>query len=170
MLRRILCDMTNSTSGDKTPNTPATEVLETNECWELLRGVSVGRLAVWVDNHPDIFPVNYKVDHGTMVFRTGEGTKLHAALGDAPVAIEADGVDAETGVAWSVVVKGQASAVKLTQDVLDTIGLLLFPWEAGQKDQFIRIVPSDVSGRRFKVAPPVTWWTPLDDAPTARGE
>jgi len=104
------------------------------------------------------------------VFRTGEGTKLHAALGDAPVAIEADGVNAETGVAWSVVVKGQAAAVKLTQDVLDTIGLLLFPWEAGQKDQFIRITPSEVTGRRFTVTPAVTWWSPLDDAPTARGE
>jgi len=69
-----------------------------------------------------------------------------------------------------VVVKGQAAAVKLTQDVLDTVGLLLFPWEAGQKDQFIRITPSTVTGRRFKVTPPVTWWTPLDDAPTARSE
>jgi hypothetical protein len=162
--------MTNSPSGTQQPETPATEILENNECWELLRGISVGRLAVVVDGHPDIFPVNYKVDHGTMVFRTGEGTKLHAALGDAPVAIEADGVNAETGVAWSVVVKGQASAVKLTQDVLDTVGLLLFPWEAGQKDQFIRITPSKVTGRRFTVTPPVTWWTPLDEAPTARGE
>jgi len=161
--------MSNSSSTNQ-PSSPATEVLETNECWELLRGVSVGRLAVVVDHHPDIFPVNYKVDHGTMVFRTGEGTKLHAALSDTPVAIEADGVNAETGVAWSVVVKGQATAVSLTQEVLDTIGLLLFPWEAGQKDQFIRIIPSVVTGRRFKVTPPDTWWTPLDEAPTARGE
>ncbi|WP_426006083.1 pyridoxamine 5'-phosphate oxidase family protein [Paenarthrobacter sp. NyZ202] len=159
-----------NSSGTHEQDTPATEILPANECWDLLRSVSVGRLAVLVDDHPDIFPVNYKVDHGSMVFRTGEGTKLHAALSDAPVAIEADGVNAETGVAWSVVAKGQASAVTLTQEVLDTIGLLLFPWEAGQKDQFIRITPDTVTGRRFKVTPPVTWWTPLDDAPTARGE
>lgn len=162
--------MSNPPTRPNQSGTPATEVLETNQCWELLRGVSVGRLAVVVGDHPDIFPVNYKVDHGTLVFRTGEGTKLHAALGDAPVAIEADGVNAETGEAWSVVVKGQASAVKLTQDVLDTIGLLLFPWEAGQKDQFIRIAPREVTGRRFTVTPAVTWWTPLDDATTARDE
>ncbi|MFF2843436.1 pyridoxamine 5'-phosphate oxidase family protein [Paenarthrobacter sp. NPDC057981] len=161
--------MSNSSSTNQ-PSSPATEILETNECWELLRGVSVGRLAVVVDHHPDIFPVNYKVDHGTMVFRTGEGTKLHAALSDTPVAIEADGVNPETGVAWSVVVKGQATAVSLTQEVLDTIGLLLFPWEAGQKDQFIRIIPSSVTGRRFMVTPPDTWWTPMDGAPTARSE
>ena len=55
------------------------ENLDNHECWRLLRGVSVGRLAVWVDDHPDIFPINYKVDHGTLVFRTADGTKLQAA-------------------------------------------------------------------------------------------
>ncbi len=61
-------------------------------------------MAVWVDDHPDIFPINYKVDHGTLVFRTAEGTKLHAATGDTPVALEADGVDGQRrtpGVWWS---------------------------------------------------------------------
>ncbi|WP_426303263.1 pyridoxamine 5'-phosphate oxidase family protein [Arthrobacter sp. R-11] len=143
------------------------EVLSAEQCWALLRGVSVGRLAVWAANHPDIFPINYKVDHGTLVFRTGEGTKLHAALGDAPVALEADGVDQDTGIAWSVVVKGGAVGVTLTQEVLDTVGLLLFPWQAGRKDAFVRIVPTSITGRRFKVTSPLTWWSPLDDATRA---
>lgn len=122
---------------------------------------------MWVEDHPDIFPVNYKVDHGTLVFRTGAGTKLKAALGGTPVALEADGVDAGTGVAWSVVVKGQATAVSRTEEVLDTVGLFLFPWEAGRKDHFIRIVPTSVTGRRFTVTPPVTWWSSLHDATRA---
>ncbi|OFI38141.1 flavin-nucleotide-binding protein [Arthrobacter sp. SW1] len=151
----------------KETSVPGVEDLSPEQCWEQLRGVSVGRLAVWVEDHPDIFPINYKVDHGTLVFRTGEGTKLHAALGGAAVALEADGVDQDSGIAWSVVVKGQAVAVKLTQEVLDTVGLLLFPWQAGRKDAFVRIVPTSVTGRRFKVAPPLTWWSPLDDATRA---
>lgn len=146
---------------------PNIEVLDSNQCWDLLRKVSVGRLAVWVEDHPDIFPVNYTIDHGTVVFRTGEGTKLETALGDAPVALEADGVNAENGVAWSVVVKGQASAISATEDVLDTVGLLLFPWQAGHKDHFVRIVPTSITGRRFVVTPPANWWTPLDQAPSA---
>lgn len=146
---------------------PAAEDLATNECWRLLRSVSVGRLALWVNDHPDIFPVNYKVDHGTLVFRTGAGTKLSAALSDTPVAMEADGVDSDSGVAWSVVVKGQGAAIERTQEVLDTVGLLLFPWETGHKDHFVRIVPDDVSGRRFTIAPPLTWWGPLDEATRA---
>jgi|SRR5215218_9711978 len=143
---------------------PKFEDLESHECWRLLRAVSVGRLAVWVEDHPDIFPINYTVDHGTLVFRTGEGTKLGAATGEKPVALEADGVDADTGLAWSVVVKGQAGAVKNPEELLNTVGLLLFPWEAGKKEHFVRIVPGSITGRRFKVAPPLTWWTPLDDA------
>lgn len=156
-----LGDMTNK------PSTPEPEVLQPQQCWELLRGVSVGRLAVWVEDHPDIFPINYKVDHGTLVFRTGEGTKLHSGLSETPVALEADGVNPDTGVAWSVVVKGQAVAIKLTQEILDTVGLLLFPWQAGRKDHFIRIVPTSITGRRFTITPPLTWWSPLDDATRA---
>ena len=103
------------------------EHLGSSQCWELLRQVSVGRLAVWIDDHPDIFPLNYTVDHGTVVFRTGEGTKLGGALGETPVALEADGVDAMSGMAWSVVVKGKAAAVTGIEGVLHTASLYLFP-------------------------------------------
>ena len=48
-------------------NDAATEILEPRECWELLRGVSVGRLAVWLGDRPDIFPVNYALDGTTQV-------------------------------------------------------------------------------------------------------
>jgi len=58
------------------------EQLSESECWALLRTTSVGRLAVWVDDHPDIFPLNYAVDHGTVVFRSSAGTKVSAALSD----------------------------------------------------------------------------------------
>jgi hypothetical protein len=140
------------------------EHLDSGQCWGLLRQVSVGRLAVWVDDHPDIFPLNYTVDHGTLVFRTDEGTKLSGALGETPVALEADGVDAVTGMAWSVVVKGRAAAVTGIEGVLDTASLYLFPWQAGKKDHFIRVTPDSVTGRRFKVTPPLTWWTQLSGA------
>ncbi|GGH92083.1 pyridoxamine 5'-phosphate oxidase family protein [Arthrobacter liuii] len=135
--------------------------LEHHECWALLRTVSVGRLAVLADGRPDIFPVNYTVDGGTVVFRTGQGTKLSAASGDSPVAVEADGVDPETGLAWSVVIKGTAALVKSTEEVLETSSLYLFPWQAGRKDAFVRITPDTVTGRRFKVTDPMTWWTQI---------
>lgn len=154
--------MTNEPS--PTPPSEPVEHLESRQCWDLLRQVSVGRLAVWIDDHPDIFPLNYTVDHGTLVFRTDEGTKLSGALGGTPVALEADGVDAVTGMAWSVVVKGKAAAVTGIEGVLETASLYLFPWQAGKKDHFVRVTPDSVTGRRFKVTPPLTWWTQLSGA------
>jgi uncharacterized protein len=147
-------------------NESSTQVqnLEHHECWALLRTVSVGRLAVLVDGRPDIFPVNYTVDSGTLVFRTSQGTKLSAASGDAPVALEADGVDPESGLAWSVVIKGTAALVKSTEDVLETSRLYLFPWQSGRKDAFVRITPDSVTGRRFQVTDPMTWWTQISSA------
>ncbi|MET4144790.1 nitroimidazol reductase NimA-like FMN-containing flavoprotein (pyridoxamine 5'-phosphate oxidase superfamily) [Arthrobacter sp. UYCo732] len=145
---------------------PETAVLPTEECWQLLRGDSVGRLAVWVNDHPEIFPINYKVDHKSLVFRTGAGTKLASALGK-QVALEADGADTDGGVAWSVVVKGSATALTRTPEVLDSVGQVLFPWETGRKDHFLRIVPESVSGRRFRIAAPLTWGGPLDEATRA---
>jgi nitroimidazol reductase NimA-like FMN-containing flavoprotein (pyridoxamine 5'-phosphate oxidase superfamily) len=128
------------------------EVLEANVCWQFLRDSEVGRLAVSITDHPDIFPVNYIVDHGTVVFRTAEGTKLAAAVLGRAVAFEIDGYEPDRGDAWSVVLKGHASEIERMQDVFDALELPLFPWHASPKHRFVRIEPFDISGRRFHVA------------------
>lgn len=130
----------------------------------------MGRLAVWHIDHPEIFPINFTVDHGTLVFRTGEGTKLTSVLGQHPVALEADGVDATTGIAWSVVVKGKGELFSTTDELLDSFSLMLFPWHSGPKDTFIRISPTEITGRRFKVTQPATWWTAQANRPKASSE
>lgn len=144
--------------------------LSESACWELLRTTTVGRLAGWVDDHPDVFPLNYAVDHGTVVFRSGAGTKLSAALSDKPVALEADGYDTGTAEAWSVVLRGNAEEISSTQELIDTVDLPLFPWQAGDKGRFIRIVPTTTSGRRFPITDPGTWQTPLSGAKRASTE
>ena len=108
-------------------------------------------MAVAFGDQPDIFPVNFVVDHGTVVFRTAEGTKLAAAVLGRGVAFEVDGYDADAGEAWSVVVKGHATEIERMQDVFDALDLPLFPWHAAPKHRFVRIEPEDISGRRFQV-------------------
>jgi nitroimidazol reductase NimA-like FMN-containing flavoprotein (pyridoxamine 5'-phosphate oxidase superfamily) len=142
-------------------------VLSADDCWALLRTAAVGRLAVVTDGHPDIFPVNFAVDGGTVVFRTAGGGKLTAALG-APVAFEADG--AEDGHAWSVVLRGRAAQVLGTEGLLDTLALDLHPWQAGEKGRFVRITPTQLSGRRFPVAADGEWDSPLTGSPRAAEE
>ncbi|MGS2810456.1 pyridoxamine 5'-phosphate oxidase family protein [Nocardia sp. MW-W600-9] len=140
---------------------PNVKELAVNECWALLRTEEIGRLAVWVDDHPDIFPLNYAVDHGTVVFRSARGTKVSAALSDAHVAMEVDGYIAESHEAWSVVIKGRAEGIREIGDLMDTVDLPLFPWQAGTKNFFVRLVPTVVTGRRFPVVDPDAWRTPF---------
>jgi nitroimidazol reductase NimA-like FMN-containing flavoprotein (pyridoxamine 5'-phosphate oxidase superfamily) len=134
-----------------------TTVLEVNECWDLLRDAEVGRLAISIADLPDVFPINYVVDHGTVVFRTAEGTKLAGAVLGRAVAFEIDGFDREAGEAWSVVIKGHAVEIERMQELFDALDLPLFPWSASPKHRFVRIEPSEVTGRRFEAAEESTW-------------
>jgi uncharacterized protein len=148
--------MHNNTSG------PDTEVLSTHDCWKYLRSASVGRIAVTTGGEPEIFPVNYVPDNGTVVFRTGQGTKLDAVLGGSVVALEADGLNNYGTIAWSVVIKGTAKVVDTAEDFQEATDAGLSPWEAGSKDHLVRVTPTELSGRRFVINPPSRWWPPLD--------
>jgi hypothetical protein len=139
--------------------------LPEHTCWMLLRSVEVARLAVSVDNRPDIFPINFVVDHGTVVFRTGEGSKLAALMANPGVAFEVDGYDAEANEAWSVVINGQAEEIKQLHDRIESADLPLFPWHADPKSRFVRIVPDGITGRRFQVVESTAWDTPTRGSP-----
>ena len=140
-----------------TTDTNGITVLDTHLCLELLRTGEVGRLAVSITNHPDIFPINYVVDRGTVVFRTAEGTKLAAALLGRGVAFEVDGYEADAGEAWSVVIKGYAIEIEQMHEYFDALDLPLFPWHAGPKHRFVRIEPVEITGRRFQVLDHDAW-------------
>jgi nitroimidazol reductase NimA-like FMN-containing flavoprotein (pyridoxamine 5'-phosphate oxidase superfamily) len=135
-------------------------VLPEHTCWTLLRSAEVARLAVVIDAQPDIFPINFVIDHGTIVFRTAEGSKLSAALSNPVVAFEVDGYDAKANEAWSVVIKGRAEVIERFDEHVETMNLPLFPWHAAAKPHFVRIVPEAISGRRFHVVDSTTWETP----------
>ena len=129
-----------------------TEILDEPTCWELLATNTVGRLAVDVGGQPDIFPINYVVDHGSIVFRTSAGTKLASAVLMRHVAFEIDGYDPVDRSVWSVVIKGIATELERLTDILTADDLPLYPWIATIKPSFVRIDPRHVTGRRFHVA------------------
>jgi uncharacterized protein len=133
-----------------TDPTEGVTVLEESACWTLLDSREVGRLAISVADYPDIFPINYLVDHKSIVFRTAEGTKFAAAVIAPRVAFEVDGYEPDVGEAWSVVIKGRAQEIRMHERP-DTMAFPLFPWHAAPKHRFVRIVPNDVTGRRFHV-------------------
>lgn len=139
---------------------PGVEHLAKAQCWELLNGQVIGRLGVVYAGHPEIFPVNYAVHNGSVVFRTAAGTKLAGAVHAAQVVFEIDGYDPRAEQAWSVVLRGSAQEIAFPAELQS---LPLQPWQAGTKDHLIRINTLSLSGRRFHVTEPDIWTTPLAD-------
>jgi nitroimidazol reductase NimA-like FMN-containing flavoprotein (pyridoxamine 5'-phosphate oxidase superfamily) len=125
---------------------PVDELID-QDIWNLLGSVKMGRLATSVADQPEIFPVNFAVQQHTILLRTAEGTKLLHAILNGQVAFEADGYNVEEG--WSVVVKGRAYVLGAAEVAEAERGQVL-PWTTTVKDRFIRIVPGEISGRRFR--------------------
>ena len=126
------------------------EEIPVEECLKLLSAHDVGRVAVVVDRHPVILPVNYRIDGDTIVFRTGAGTKLQGAvLGY--VAFEVDQIDESLQQGWSVLLQGVGREITDATDARsEQLQLLpLAPWAPGEKSHWIKIVPRIVTGRRL---------------------
>lgn len=130
-------------------------VLDDAECLELLAAAEIGRVGVTIDALPAIFPVAYRVVDGQVMFFTGEGTKLTAAVSGAVVAFEADWADTGRRAGWSVQMVGIA---RVDTDAADhrAVDLAdLHPWAAGGRLHLIAIRPERISGRRLPGIPAV---------------
>ncbi|MCP3989380.1 MAG: pyridoxamine 5'-phosphate oxidase family protein [Actinomycetia bacterium] len=132
-------------------NVPELQELSEDQCWRMLAKKKVGRLAVSVENRPDIFPVNYQIDGDSIVVRTAAGLKLAAATLGPSVAFEVDALDELNHSGWSVVVHGPASEVEGVEELIDADRLLIEPWSRGPavKNRYLRIKPSELTGRRI---------------------
>ncbi|GAA5025657.1 pyridoxamine 5'-phosphate oxidase family protein [Microbacterium fluvii] len=123
-------------------------MLDDDGCWELLGRQQLGRLVTHVGDVLDIFPVNYVVDDRTVLFRTGEGSKLFELSINDEVLFEVD--DHSDADAWSVVVRGHASRLESAAEVERADGLALTPWIPTLKYNYVRITPTSLSGRAFR--------------------
>ncbi|MDD7833809.1 MULTISPECIES: pyridoxamine 5'-phosphate oxidase family protein [Paenarthrobacter] len=139
-----------------------TKELSIHDCWKYLQSTATCRIALVNGDVPEIFPVNYVPKFGTLLFRIGEGTK-HQLLREHPLlAIEADGFNRYGTVAWSVILKGRPEFVEQPEEIQEAVDSGLSPWQAGHKDILVRVTPSEISGRRFVIAPPAKWWPPVE--------
>lgn len=146
------------------------KTLSFEQCWDLLAAATVGRLGLVVDDHPEIFPVNYVIFERSVVFRSGQGRKLWGALASRPGVIEVDGYDPATTEAWSVMARGETALMTDPEETARVDALGLEPWEPGAKDHYIRLIPRALTGRRFVVNRPDLWKTNTNDARRAQFE
>ena len=119
-------------------------------CDRHLRTETIGRVAVMVDGHPEIFPVNYAVDErGDIYFRTDPGTKLSAVATAPTIAFEIDGFDEDNELGWSVLAVGPARWLTSPAQIAHVRTLRLQPWAAGEKANVVRLSPTKLTGRRI---------------------
>jgi nitroimidazol reductase NimA-like FMN-containing flavoprotein (pyridoxamine 5'-phosphate oxidase superfamily) len=133
------------------------EELDEAESLGLISAGGIGRIAYQSRFGPAVLPVNYKWHDGMVVFRTTRHSALDEDLqtgiagGDYRVAFEIDEIDVTGRQGWSVLIQGPAHHVpEGERESAERAGVE--PWPAGERELFIRIVPSRVTGRRIKPA------------------
>lgn len=121
--------------------------LSEEACRELLATRTVGRLAYNARaGTPDIVPVNYVLQAGAVLVRSGPGPKLQAAERRDLVAFEIDAIDEGTHTGWCVVVVGRAEHVPWGEAATLTLPL---SWANGPRRQTLRIRPQRITGRQL---------------------
>jgi uncharacterized protein len=137
------------TAAPADPRPNRIEELTRAECFGLLAGRTLGRVAVVDDYGPVVFPVNFVLDRHTVVFRTEPGTKLQAAERGSRVCFEADGTDAAGRADWSVIVRGEITEVTDPAELARLHALPLRMRAPGARDHYVRILPAVLTGRRI---------------------
>jgi uncharacterized protein len=118
-----------------------------DECLQLMASVPVGRIIYTRHALPAVELVNFAIYDGDIIIRTDHGGKLAAATRGAVVAFEADSLNTEQHVGWSVTVVGQSQEVT-DPDEIDCLAQIgLSSWAPGGRDHFIRISPGILNGR-----------------------
>ena len=124
-------------------------ILARDECLELLRATSLGRVALRIGETPAILPVNYAMLDDDVVFRTDPGSKLSAALMRVLVAFEIDHADPARHTGWSVLVTGYVEEIRDAGTLARVAELGLERWVIEGRDYVVRIHTRTISGRRF---------------------
>ena len=143
---------------DTTDRRRELQALDEAECLRLIAPGGIGRIAYSGRYGPTVLPVNYRVYEGTIVFRTAQDgptdEDLRTGIENAEykVAFEIDEIDLDAREGWSVLVRGPVHHVESDTERASVLEAGVETWPAGDRDLFLRIVPSRITGRRIRRA------------------
>jgi nitroimidazol reductase NimA-like FMN-containing flavoprotein (pyridoxamine 5'-phosphate oxidase superfamily) len=129
---------------------PELEELPFDECLQLLRDGSVGRIAFSVNDFPVVFPVNYRLVETSAPPWIALRTRPGNVIDDAPLAtaFEIDSIDDQHHLGWSVLVRGTLDRVDP-----DAAGFRERfdpdPWLGTERESWLAIAPFSITGRRL---------------------
>jgi nitroimidazol reductase NimA-like FMN-containing flavoprotein (pyridoxamine 5'-phosphate oxidase superfamily) len=134
------------------------EVLDEAECLRLIAPGGIGRIAYSGRFGQAILPVNYKLHDGAIVFRTAlrgaldEDLQTGIGAAEYRVAFEIDELDPSARQGWSVLIQGPAHRVESETERAFALEACVENWAPGDRELFVRIVPSRITGRRIRPA------------------
>lgn len=134
------------------------ERLDETECLALISAGGIGRLAYNGRFGPTVVPVNYQLHEGAILFRTSQSSPaeedLRTGIADADyqVAFEIDQIDPATREGWSVLVRGPAHHLDTGPERESAAAAGVRPWPDGEREHYIRIDPTRITGRRVRRA------------------
>ena len=130
------------------------EELSEAQCLQLIAPGGIGRIAYTGRFGPVVLPVNYTLLDQAIVFRTAEHGPLDEDLrtgisgADYRVAFEVDSINLVGRTGWSVLVQGPAHHLtEAEQDAVRDAGV--DTWAPGDRELFVRITPSRITGRHI---------------------
>jgi nitroimidazol reductase NimA-like FMN-containing flavoprotein (pyridoxamine 5'-phosphate oxidase superfamily) len=128
--------------------------LDEAESLRLIAPGGIGRIGYSGRYGPTVLPVNYQLYEGTIVFRTAqdsatdEDLRTGIAHAEYKVAFEIDDFDTAARTGWSVLIQGSAHHVESEAERASVAGARVDPWPGGDRELFLRITPSRITGRR----------------------
>ncbi len=134
------------------------EELDEAECLRLIAPGGIGRIGYSGRYGPTVMPVNYRLHEGTIVFRTAQDSATDEDLrtgipnAEYKVAFEIDDFDTAARTGWNVLVQGSAHHVESEAERASVAATGVEPWAGGDRELFMRIIPTRVTGRRVSAA------------------
>ena len=135
------------------------ETLDEAECLRLIAPGGIGRLIFAGRFDLTALPVNYKLHHGAILFLTSAdgatNVDLRTGISHAEyrVAFEVDDFDLRAREGWSVLVQGPAHHLESAEERAEAFAVGVEPWPGGKREQFIRVAPARITGRRIRRKP-----------------
>jgi hypothetical protein len=123
------------------------------ECRALIAAGGIGRfLFVQAGRGPVAIPVNFRIDGDDVVFRTSGDSAIAEGIHQRPVSFDVDQLDEALGEGWSVLLTGTASVITGSAEASRVQALGIEPWAGGDREVYVRLSPSRITGRRIRVS------------------
>jgi nitroimidazol reductase NimA-like FMN-containing flavoprotein (pyridoxamine 5'-phosphate oxidase superfamily) len=131
---------------------PTLHHLSEAECRTLIAPGGVGRfLFVQAGRGPVAIPVNFKMDGADVVFRTSGDSVTTDGIHQLPVSFDVDHLDEALSEGWSVLLTGTARIVTDADELNRVRALRIDPWAGSDRELYVRLSPTQMTGRRIRV-------------------